>query len=364
MGNKLERKQMKIYASNPTKPTDIIAYGSDIVGPRVNTTDPDQIQTAQYEKGVRTAVVGKRSTSLQNRQTLDYLFSRALKYLFQMGVAEWLATEEYFIGSVASDGKGGLFVSNTDNNIGNALSNTTHWSPFPTAAQLAEKVNKAGDTMTGDLIIKKSQPILRGAAPIDLSNVDGMCLSLEGKDKNNKEFARIDLYRRGSVQQSEAHLIVFNTNGQKAELAVFINDEGEITSYAPTPLLTSNNTEIATTAFVKGLIKDYVTESLKDDNGNWYEVYASGKIRQGGKINGTGRYGLVDITFLKPFKDTNYYFGGTILWGKETSWYTTLSSASQQGVTDVTGTGTYFTTTGCKVQGFSTKLWVAEGQGA
>ena len=305
MGNKLERKQMKIYASNPTKPTDIIAYGSDIVGPRVNTTDPDQIQTAQYEKGVRTAVVGKRSTSLQNRQTLDYLFSRALKYLFQMGVAEWLATEEYFIGSVASDGKGGLFVSNTDNNIGNALSNTTHWSPFPTAAQLAEKVNKAGDTMTGDLIIKKSQPILRGAAPIDLSNVDGMCLSLEGKDKNNKEFARIDLYRRGSVQQSEAHLIVFNTNGQKAELAVFINDEGAITSYAPTPLLTSNNTEIATTAFVKGLIKDYVTESLKDDNGNWYRKYKSGWLEQGGIFSHTSA-NPATISLLKAFANTNY----------------------------------------------------------
>ena len=162
MGNKLERKQMKIYASNPTKPTDIIAYGSDIVGPRVNTTDPDQIQTAQYEKGVRTAVVGKRSTSLQNRQTLDYLFSRALKYLFQMGVAEWLATEEYFSGSVVSDGEGSLFVSKTDNNIGNALSNTTHWDKFPTAKNLAEKVNKAGDTMTGDLKISGTKAIRFG----------------------------------------------------------------------------------------------------------------------------------------------------------------------------------------------------------
>ena len=117
-------------------------------------------------------------------------------------------------------------------------------------------VKKAGDTMSGDLIIKKSFPLLRGAATSDLATTDGMCLTLEGKDANNKEFARIDLYRRGSIQQSEAHLIAENSSGTKGELAVFIDDSGRILTFAPTPASTSNNTEIATTAWVRQKIQE------------------------------------------------------------------------------------------------------------
>lgn len=112
-------------------------------------------------------------------------------------------------------------------------------------------VQKSGDTMTGDLIIKKSFPLLRGASSEDLANADGMCLTLEGKDKNNKEFARVDLYRRGSIQQSEAHLIAENASGTRAELAAFIDDSGRILTFAPTPKPDSNNTEIATTVWVR-----------------------------------------------------------------------------------------------------------------
>ena len=80
MAEKLERKVMEIYGENAAT-RDIIAYGSDIAGNIVETKDPDVIQTEAYKKGVRYAVVGKNSTSLQNRQALDFLFSRQLKYL-------------------------------------------------------------------------------------------------------------------------------------------------------------------------------------------------------------------------------------------------------------------------------------------
>lgn len=123
-------------------------------------------------------------------------------------------------------------------------------------------VKKAGDTMSGDLIIKKSFPLLRGAATSDLATTDGMCLTLEGKDANNKEFARIDLYRRGSIQQSEAHLIAENSSGTKGELAVFIDDSGRILTFAPTPASTSNTTEIATTAWVRNLITQEATKFM------------------------------------------------------------------------------------------------------
>lgn len=151
MAEKLERKVMEIYGENAAT-RDIIAYGSDIAGNIVETKDPDVIQTEAYKTGVRSAVVGNNSTTLQNRQALDFLFSRQLKYLYQHGVAEWGADETYFVNSFAVGSNGNLYVSLTDNNKGNnPVTDTTNWQAFPTPAQLAQKVAKAGDTMTGML---------------------------------------------------------------------------------------------------------------------------------------------------------------------------------------------------------------------
>lgn len=151
MAEKLERKVMEIYGENAAT-RDIIAYGSDIAGNIVETKDPDVIQTEAYKTGVRSAVVGNNSTTLQNRQALDFLFSRQLKYLYQHGIAEWGADETYFVNSLAVGSNGNLYVSLTDNNKGNdPVTDTTNWLSFPTPAQLAQKVAKAGDTMTGAL---------------------------------------------------------------------------------------------------------------------------------------------------------------------------------------------------------------------
>ena len=151
MAEKLERKVMEVYGEKAAT-RDIIAYGSDIAGNIVETKDPDVIQTEAYKTGVRSAVVGNNSTTLQNRQALDFLFSRQLKYLYQHGIAEWGASETYFVNSLAVGSDGNLYVSLTDNNTGNdPTTDTTNWQAFPTPAHLAQKVAKAGDTMTGAL---------------------------------------------------------------------------------------------------------------------------------------------------------------------------------------------------------------------
>ena len=130
MAEKLERKVMEIYGENAAT-RDIIAYGSDIAGNIVETKDPDVIQTEAYKTGVRSAVVGNNSTTLQNRQALDFLFSRQLKYLFQKGIPEWKDTETYYNGSFVSDGNGKIYLSKVDDNIGNDLEDKTKWKEFP-----------------------------------------------------------------------------------------------------------------------------------------------------------------------------------------------------------------------------------------
>lgn len=129
MAEKLERKVMEIYGENAAT-RDIIAYGSDISGNIVETKDPDVIQTEAYKTGVRAAVVGNNSTTLQNRQALDFLFSRQLKYLFQKGIPEWKDTETYYNGSFVSNGNGKIYFSKVDDNIGNDLEDKTKWKEF------------------------------------------------------------------------------------------------------------------------------------------------------------------------------------------------------------------------------------------
>ena len=82
---------------------------------------------------------------------------------------------------------------------------------------------------------------------------------------------------------------------------------------------------------------DYVVESYVNGT-EWYRVYKSGWVEQGGSVSGTSN---VAVTFLKPFKDTNYtitssvttasnsdsYFGALLMSAKtETGFTANLNS--------------------------------------
>lgn len=100
---------------------------------------------------------------------------------------------------------------------------------------------------------------------------------------------------------------------------------------------------------------DYIVESYRNGT-EWYEVYKSGKVRQGGyaKYTGSGYSSNSEqtINLLKPFKDTNYYVSITVddaqQWGPN-YWQDVIVKHQ------TTLFSTYYT---CN------KWWIAEGQGA
>lgn len=158
---KLQRKSAKLFAENAAAAAGGLAqFGSLAAGTPNYSTDPDVIQAlAAYANGWSAAVLGTKSPALEDRNALDYLLSYQQAYIMQHGIPEWLDTETYYIGSFASVGYA-LYVSKTDNNIGNnptTDSTETNWVKFPTPQEVADglalKVNKAGDTMTGNLIM-------------------------------------------------------------------------------------------------------------------------------------------------------------------------------------------------------------------
>lgn len=91
---------------------------------------------------------------------------------------------------------------------------------------------------------------------------------------------------------------------------------------------------------------DYVTESYHDEDGNWYRVYKSGWVEQGGSFASAS---TVTVSFLKPFLDTAYTF--------ISSSGANITSASKKSGTTIIFDPTYNAST--KVGG----NWVAYGQG-
>ena len=103
-------------------------------------------------------------------------------------------------------------------------------------------------------------------------------------------------------------------------------------------------------------ISDYIIESYRNGT-EWYEVYKSGKVRQGG-------YSVVGVVnFLKPFKDTTYTISGMVL--ADASEYTEhLTILKNEKLTNkvTIKTAQYSSAAGTKV-GYHVN-WIAEGQGA
>ena len=104
-------------------------------------------------------------------------------------------------------------------------------------------------------------------------------------------------------------------------------------------------------------VADYVVESYSDENSNWYEVWKSGWLRQGGLAISDGTNSVQTVTFLKPFSKKPQLTGGTI--SSDTGYATNQGTAILHASDSLTTTG------------FSTylapaikKYWTAEGQGA
>lgn len=108
-------------------------------------------------------------------------------------------------------------------------------------------------------------------------------------------------------------------------------------------------------------VADYVVERYDDGAGNWYEVWKSGRLRQGGIIGKISTNGKFTVTTLKPFANNRY---SVVI--------STQSSDGENEAGRILTVSRTITTTGFVVtnNGWSTSYvgltgyWIAEGQGA
>lgn len=128
---KLGRYTQKVFATNAgaNQLAEIGSYATaSPVAYSGATVNPDLVQAlSNFTTGWNAIVAGGNSPAIEDMNALCYLFAFQIAYLMQEGVAEWDPGTTYYIGSIAQDGNGNLYVSKIDDNLNNALSNQGAW---------------------------------------------------------------------------------------------------------------------------------------------------------------------------------------------------------------------------------------------
>lgn len=118
---RIPRKAQLIFASGAVNNGQ---FGSAQLGTKVLSTDLDVLQAlAAYLQGWNSATIGSsRFPPLEEFQSLNYINTTQLAYIFQEGIPEWNTATTYYQKSIVKKtGTYELYGSKIDNNVGNAL---------------------------------------------------------------------------------------------------------------------------------------------------------------------------------------------------------------------------------------------------
>ena len=109
---KLTRYLQKIFANDSNR---VGVFGTGVN--KETSKNVETLQSADYENGWSAAIVTNKNYPIwQERDGVDYGLSYQIKYLDQMGLAEWIATETYYTTSYCQY-NGMLYRSKIDDNI-------------------------------------------------------------------------------------------------------------------------------------------------------------------------------------------------------------------------------------------------------
>lgn len=131
---KITRQTAKIFGSTATS-GEIAQFGSLAASAPVtysgSTATPALVQAlGNWLTGWFAGVEGANSPAIEDLNAYCYVMAYQMAYQMQAGIAEWDAGTTYYIGSLAQDSTGNIYVSITDTNLNNALSVTADWQPM------------------------------------------------------------------------------------------------------------------------------------------------------------------------------------------------------------------------------------------
>jgi hypothetical protein len=126
----LSRVLQKIFGSTGGT-SEFGRIGSEAAGAPTTTKDLDNIQSlAQYLQGLYAITASANEPPrIQDINALYFLITSQLSYIFQNGIAEYLSTEEYYIGSIVRDSNEDVYISLTGTGGSPNQGNTPSSSP-------------------------------------------------------------------------------------------------------------------------------------------------------------------------------------------------------------------------------------------
>lgn len=109
----LNRKYQKIFGKNAVG-TDLGVVGSKSNSNPQYSTDVEVLQSlANWETGLR-AMIANNAPYLQDQNSIFYVITSQLAYLFQAGIAEWNSQTEYFSGKSVVLRSGKIYIAIAD----------------------------------------------------------------------------------------------------------------------------------------------------------------------------------------------------------------------------------------------------------
>ena len=127
---KLPRKTQKIFCSKPTLENQTSVFGTMKTADKQYSTDVGILQSnAAYEQGWKSATIASYKPFMEDFNTLNYINTSQLAYLFQQGIPEWDESTTYYKNSFCSY-NGDLWQSLIDDNLGNAPFEGDEWTLF------------------------------------------------------------------------------------------------------------------------------------------------------------------------------------------------------------------------------------------
>ena len=234
--------------------------------------------------------------------------------------------------STENRGDGTLYISLTDENINNNPStDSVNWLLYSSGANrdlsnlsptgqavIDSKVNKTGDTMTGQLAFDKS---LNGYSTSNINKfplktqmnciTDGNNLpsaNIYGNGRvcvdNNGDFCYREYDRWTTTGQYLKQWSVTcrdaNNVAQNAVLALSISTAGKTTFAFPMCDTAGTTTSTASNNKVAVITKNY------KNGDSWYRTWSDGWKEQGGVVTITGATDTGSVSLLNNFADTNY----------------------------------------------------------
>ena len=266
----LARKYQKIFGKNADA-TDLGVVGSKTEDNPQYSADVETLQSlSNWETGLRAIVTNSIAPYLQDHNSIFYVITSQLAYLFQAGIAEWNSQTEYVANRSVVLKSGKIYM---------AIANNTNVEPEVTASWDSYWlcINYWGG-IQGDIY----------------NQTDLWQILSKGLSYSNTVSTAISGYSQGTI------------------LRFFDGDASYLVSS-----LIDNNTEAPAKSNIKFKESDTGKKwkciervVVKADmvNGNWYRLYNDGWIEQGGIVNGTSAYNQpATITFEKTMSDTNYH---------------------------------------------------------